>query len=112
MSDEPDQEMRRAMGERLCRVRIALGMTQKAITKNAGISVTGWSAWEGGRNTIDFVRLTKIAKRHGFNTEYISSGDLSGVRKGLADLIQELEEHPERTAPRRGRPPTAGSQRP
>lgn len=109
MSSVADTDIRKAMGRRLARVRRALGLTQAQIVASVGVSVTGWSAWEGGRNTINFVQLAKVAQRRGFDTNYVSTGDLSGVPKKLADKIEamEMREASVPVRPGKGRPPSS-----
>lgn len=104
MSDQPDSELTREMGIRLRRVRQALGLTQVQIVRGYGITPSGWSAWEGGRNQIKVTALAKLANRYGFTTDYVSKGDLSGVRKDLADRLQLLDDEPAPSKPTRGRP--------
>lgn len=102
MTDASESEERKAMGRRLRAVREALGLTQEGITDDLGITITGWSAWESGRNAVNVVLLSRVARRYGFTTDYITSGDLSGVRKDLADKLMGLLAPP---IPRgRGRP--------
>lgn len=109
MSDLADTEMQRAIGERLRRVRLAIGLTQAQIVAGFGITITGWSAWENGRNTPDLLMLAKVARRYGFDTNYIAFGDMAGLRKDLADKLLAA---PEGAVVRRGRgrPSAAGDQ--
>lgn len=102
MSGTPDSEVQAVMGLRLRAVRDALGLTQQAMADNMGVVVTTLSAWESGRNQIDIVKLAKSATRWGFTTDWVARGDMSGLRKDLADKIDALTT---KTRPsRKGRP--------
>lgn len=104
MSGITDSEAQRAQGVRLKAVREALGLSQEAVADVMGVGVTALSAWENGRNKIDIVKLARAAARWRFSTDWIALGDLSGIRKDLADRLEaDLRAGPdERT--RRGRP--------
>jgi transcriptional regulator with XRE-family HTH domain len=91
------------MGVRLQVIREALGLTQEDMAKNMGVVVTTLSAWESGRNQIDIVKLAKSATRWGFTTDWVARGDLSGLRKDLADKVETIVTKV--PTPRRGRPP-------
>lgn len=91
------------MGARLQAIREALGLTQEDMAANMGVVTTTLSAWESGRNQIDIVKLAKSAARWGFTTDWIARGDLSGLRKDLADKIEAIIARG--PASRRGRPP-------
>lgn len=103
MSGVPDSEAQKAMGARLQAVREALGLTQEDMAKNMGVVVTTLSAWESGRNQIDIVKLARSATRWGFTTDWVARGDLSGMRRDLADAVEAILTR--LPAPRRGRPP-------
>lgn len=105
-SPEEDSGVQKAMGGRLRAVREALSLTQEDMAEYMGVVVTTLSAWESGRNQIDIVKLARSATRWGFTTDWITRGDLSGVRKDLADKIEAMIT----TGParRRGRPAIHG----
>jgi transcriptional regulator with XRE-family HTH domain len=107
MSGEPDSEAQKAMGARLQAVREALDLTQDEMAKNMGVVVTTLSAWESGRNQIDIVKLARSATRWGFTTDWVARGDLSGLRKDVADKVEAILATGRR--PRRGRRPAPHS---
>lgn len=90
MSGEPDSEAQKAMGVRLQAAREALGLTQDDMAGHMGVGVSTLSAWEIGRNQIDIVKLAKSATRWGFTTDWVARGDMSGLRKDLADKIEAM----------------------
>lgn len=99
-----DTEAQKAMGVRLKAARDALGLTQEDMARHMGVVVTTLSAWESGRNQIDIVKLAMSATRWGFTTDWVARGDLSGLRKDLADKVEAMiEKGPSR---RRGRAAT------
>lgn len=102
MSDIPDSEAQEIMGARLQIIREALGLTQEDMAEKMGVVMTTLSAWERGRNQIDIVKLAKSATRWGFTTDWVSRGDLSGLRKDLADKVEAIVA--KEPIPRRGRP--------
>jgi transcriptional regulator with XRE-family HTH domain len=102
MIDPPDSEAQKAMGARLKAVREALELTQEEMAAHMGVVITALSAWESGRNRIDIVKLARSAGRWGFTTDWIARGDLSGLRRDLADKVEAiLARGP---VPARGRP--------
>lgn len=101
MIEPPDAETRKAQGARLRRIREGLKLTQDDAADSCGISSSAWSAWELGRNTIKLVALSKAGRRFGFDANYISTGDMSGLRKSLADILLAMPDQP---TPKRGRP--------
>jgi transcriptional regulator with XRE-family HTH domain len=78
------------MGARLQAIRQALGLSQEDMADHMGIAVSTLSAWEIGRNQIDIVKLAKAATRFGFTTDWVARGDLSGIRKSLADILEGM----------------------
>jgi transcriptional regulator with XRE-family HTH domain len=103
MSGVPDSEAQKAMGARLAALREALGLTQEDMAAQMGVVTTALSAWESGRNQIDIVKLARSADRWGFTTDWVARGDLSGLRRNLADKVAAIIKNG--PSPRRGRPP-------
>lgn len=91
------------MGARLAAVRDALGLTQEDMAAQMGVVTTALSAWESGRNQIDIVKLARSADRWGYTTDWVARGDLSGLRRNLADKVAAIIKNG--PSPRRGRPP-------
>lgn len=104
MNTVPDSEAQKAMGVRLQAVREALDLTQEEMAQTMGVVPTTLSGWEGGRNQIDIVKLAKAATRWGFTTDWVALGDLSGLRRDLADKVEIIVARG--PALRRGRPRT------
>jgi transcriptional regulator with XRE-family HTH domain len=102
MSGIPDSEAQKIMGTRLQIIREALGLTQEDMADKMGVVMTTMSAWENGRNQIDIVKLARAATRWGFTTDWVARGDLSGLRKDLADKVESIVAN--EPVPRRGRP--------
>jgi len=114
MEHEPDSIAQKEMGRRLQLVRDALGVTQEEFATAAGVGLSAISAWEGGRNKIDSVKLGKISKAYGFSTDYIIKDEIEKLTFGLAKKVQlqiELKAS-EAVKPRRGRPRAAPSPTP
>jgi transcriptional regulator with XRE-family HTH domain len=103
MNGVPDSEAQKAMGARLQAIREALRLTQEDMAATMGVVTTALSAWESGRNQIDIVKLARSATRWGFTTDWVARGDLSGLRRDLADLVEAAMAN--ERVPRRGRPP-------
>ena len=102
MNGVPDSEAQSEMGARLQIIRQALGISQEEMAGKMGVVVTTLSAWESGRNQIDIVKLARSATRYGFTTDWVARGDLSGLRKDLADKVEAIVARG--PGPRRGRP--------
>ena len=104
-----DSDAQKAMGARLQSIRQALGLSQEDMADHMGIAVSTLSAWEIGRNQMDIVKLAKAATRFGFTTDWVARGDLSGIRKDLADTLEGMAAADTRSARgrRRGRPKAA-----
>lgn len=110
MGREPDSVVQKEMGQRLQLVRDALGVTQEDFAKEAGVGLSAISAWEGGRNKIDVVKLRKLADTYGFSTDYIIRNAIDTLTFGLAKKVQlQIELHASEAPPRRGRPRAAQS---
>lgn len=88
MRKTPDTETQRAMGARLQAIREVLGLTQDQMADMAGVGVTTISGWEVGRNQIDLVKLSVLAGKLKFTTDWVALGDLSGLRFDVALKLQ------------------------
>jgi transcriptional regulator with XRE-family HTH domain len=108
MEHEPDSIAQKEMGRRLQLVRDALEVTQEDFAKAAGVGLSAISAWEGGRNKIDVVKLGKISKTYGFATDYIIKDEIEKLTFELAKKVQlQMGLKASESTPRRGRPRTA-----
>ena len=103
MPDVSDSDAQKAMGRRLRQVREALELSQREMAQVLGISTTGLSAWEGGRNQIDLIKLARAATRYRFTTDWIAIGDMSGIRRDLAEKLERVAAR-SLGAVKRGRP--------
>lgn len=56
---------------RLREARKAKGMTQIEVSRIIGISQTGYSDWETGKNRVDAVSLNRLAELYGVSVDYL-----------------------------------------
>lgn len=56
---------------RLKEARKAKGMTQIEVSRIIGISQTGYSDWETGKNRVDAVSLNRLAELYGVSVDYL-----------------------------------------
>ena len=78
------------MGQRLTVIRRALDLSQEELASKIGVAAAALSAWEVGRNQIDVVKLAKAARRYGFSTDWVTLGDISTLRRDLADKVEAI----------------------
>ena len=88
MARTPEAILQQAMGARLQAIREVLGYSQVQFAEVAGVGLTTISGWETGRNRIDLVKLAKLSERFKFTTDWVATGDLSGMRFDLATKLQ------------------------
>ena len=92
MSTDEFAAIRRAMGDRLRRLREALGLTQEGLANELHVSTPAVSAWEIGRNEMSIARMARFASdRRLLILDYLAMGDLNGLRFDLATRIQTSE---------------------
>ena len=68
---------------KLKEARKQAGLTQCEVSKLVGISQTGYSDWETGKNRVDSQTLHKLAKLFGVTTDYLLGND-TYQRKGVS----------------------------
>jgi transcriptional regulator with XRE-family HTH domain len=98
-----DSPTRSQMGRRLKTLRLALGLTQLRLAEVMGVSCPTISAWESGRNPIDFLVVAAAAERLGFTTEYVARGETDGLSQGMIARLAEWSRSLPAVSPR-GRP--------
>jgi hypothetical protein len=101
-----------AQAERLERLRAALGITQTAAAKIAGVSIFKWHRMEAGQHPIDPLALQIFCDAHKIGADYVITAKLSALegREGLMKAVARLEMQAEQqytppTPPRPATPP-------
>jgi transcriptional regulator with XRE-family HTH domain len=89
----------RAVGERLRRLREALGFkSAAAFCRFAEIGETAWNNYERGRRRIDLDQALKLAARTGASLDWIYRGQESSLPVGLASKLRESADRLSRRA--------------
>ncbi len=63
-------------GDRICKKRKKLGLTQEALAEKAGLTTQFVSYAESGKRAMRPENLLKIAKALGVSTDYLLTGDI------------------------------------
>ena len=82
------------VGERLRAFREAMGLSQAELAAAVNKAANTVAMWETGQRLLDPLAASTLADRYGASLDWFYRGDLSGVRKSLADRIAGVE--PER----------------
>lgn len=69
MADDPDSW--KSVGERLERIRIALGKGKKEIAEEIGLSASQWTNYTKGDNLIPVHAAIRLCQLAGVTTDYI-----------------------------------------
>lgn len=94
-----------AEGQRIARIRRALGLTQTEISKRLHIKNSRWSNWETGVNQIPPSEATKLKRMFpGLALDWIYEGDESRLTVEAAQRLAAAEATAEETVKKRGRP--------
>lgn len=109
MRDPALQARQDAQAERLERLRRALGITQTAAAKIAGVSIFKWHRMEGGLHPIDPLALQIFCDAHSIGADYVITAKLAALTTDkYPDLLREVarlemldaEQHTHRAPPR------------
>ena len=80
------------IGERLRRIRLALGHTQaKAFCDSMGLLDTAWNNWERGRRVIPIEAALKVAGKTGASLDWIYRGLDHTLPKHVADRLDQFD---------------------
>lgn len=75
------------VGERLRAFREAMGLSQAELAAAVNKAANTVAMWETGQRLLDPLAASTLADRYGASLDWFYRGDLSGVRKSLADRI-------------------------
>lgn len=78
---------RRAAGERLRLVRVALGFDQREFAPKTGVTEDALSAWERGVSLVRPYYVSELRRQFGVTLDYIYDGDLSGLPGRLLEKL-------------------------
>lgn len=84
-----DREFRAAVGERLKRLRLALGRSQADFAKKLDVGATAVSNYENGNRAVDPYDAFKLKMAYGAPLEWLYGGDESSLPPHLADKLDE-----------------------
>ena len=79
------------VGERLRAFRDAIGLSQAELSSAVNKAANTVAMWETGQRLLDPLAAVTLADRYGASLDWFYRGDLSGVRKDLADRIAGRE---------------------
>jgi transcriptional regulator with XRE-family HTH domain len=82
-----DRDFRTAVGERLKRLRLALGRSQADIAKKLGVGATAVSNYENGTRAVDPYDAFKLKISYGAPLEWLYGGDESALPPHLAEKL-------------------------
>jgi len=77
-----------AVADRMRLTRVALGLTQAAIGRLAGIGAQAWNNNERGRGRISLDQALKLCVATGVSLDWIYRGEMRGLPHELAVKIQ------------------------
>lgn len=77
------------VGERLRAFRDAVGLSQAELAGIVNKAANTVAMWETGQRLLDPLAASTLAERYGASLDWFYRGDLSGVRKDLADRIAQ-----------------------
>ena len=94
------------MGERLKRLRLALGRSQADVAKKLGVGSTAVSNYEKGTRAVDPYDAFKLKIAYGAPLEWLYGGDESALPRNLAEKLdrptkQRGTSEPEKPQPKR-----------
>lgn len=81
------------MGQRLARVRRALGYTQESFADTFGCGRSAVANWERGAYPPDVYAMMRLSDRHDVPIEYIYQGKTARLPQQLAEVL--LNENPQ-----------------
>lgn len=82
------------VGARLAWVRVAVGWTQTAIAKMAGVDQSTWTKWERGERLASVAHVAKVCDTFGCTLDFVYRGKIGGLLRRDLEL-QLVAAHPE-----------------
>jgi transcriptional regulator with XRE-family HTH domain len=92
------------IGKRLRLTREAMGLTQAAFCRKAGLSPSGYNQFEKGGTRPRIDSALALRDAHGLSLDWIYLGDRGGLSPHLMKAIKALEACRERTTDKVGTP--------
>lgn len=89
------------VGGRLRALRDALGLSQAELAGIVNKAANTVAMWETGQRLLDPLAASALADRYGASLDWFYRGDLSGVRRDLADRIARQNQERVPVAPDR-----------
>lgn len=84
-----DKEFRAAVGDRLKRLRLALGRSQADFAKKMNVGATAVSNYENGTRAVDPYDAFKLKMAYGAPLEWLFGGDESVLPRHLVEKLDE-----------------------
>lgn len=88
------EQMRRVIGDRLRRARLAAGLTQEDVARDFLRSRQAVSSWEAGRTLPNVLELRELAILYGASTDLILIGIEDAEGEANRVLARVREPHP------------------
>jgi transcriptional regulator with XRE-family HTH domain len=88
---KPRLEETETVGDRIDRIRRAMGWENQFIAKQIGISPQQWRNYKMGANVIPPVYAVKLCLATGATTDFIYRNISGGISTDLAEKLAELE---------------------
>jgi transcriptional regulator with XRE-family HTH domain len=82
-----DERAPAAIGDRLKLARLALDLSQRELCDRVGIGFSTYNQWEKGRKRPEIDEANKLCDRLGYSLDWIYRGDMSNLRRALAQRI-------------------------
>jgi transcriptional regulator with XRE-family HTH domain len=86
-----DEDLKRAVGERLSLTRDVVGLTQREVAQRAGMNTQAYSMVETGERPLhieDAIRLRDVFK---VDLDWIYCGETAGLKHELATIIEGMQ---------------------
>jgi transcriptional regulator with XRE-family HTH domain len=82
------------VGERVAWLRLAIGWTQTALAKHAGVDQSTWTKWEHGERLASVSHMARVCDSFGCTLDFIYRGKIGGLMRRDLEL-QLVAAHPE-----------------
>lgn len=96
-----ERDFHTAVGERLKRLRLALGRSQQDIADKLDVGATAISNYENGTRALDPYAAIKLKTYYSAPLEWLYAGDESTLPKSLADKLDQPVKPRGRSVPKK-----------
>ena len=87
-----DEDLNRAVGERLRLTREALGLSQNDFASRAGIAANTYSQCENGKRSLAITKAIALCEAHGLTLDWLYRDDPGNLAYKLAAAIKALRD--------------------